>query len=498
VNQAPGPRLTFVDDNQNKIDVDVAIIGAGTAGMAAYRAAAKRRGANRVLLIEGGPYGTTCARVGCMPSKLLIAAAEAAHHAREAAPFGVKVDHAAIKIDGRAVMERVRKERDRFVGFVLDSIESFPAESRLRGRARFVGPNELEVVTSEQEKVRVTAKSFVIATGSSPFIPPVFDKIRDRLIINDDVFEWQDLPESVAVFGAGVIGLELGQALHRLGVRVRIFGRSETVGPLADPAVKASAATILKKELAVDFDAKVFAVEPGPDKTSVTVHFEEDGLEKKETFATALIAAGRRANVGNLGLECARPAGGPNALVDRHTLRWGDTHIFIAGDANDEVPLLHEAADEGMIAGENAALYPDVRAGKRRSGLAIAFTDPPIAIVGGGMHTLLARTAPYVVGEIDFANQGRSRVMLQNRGLGRLYADPKTRRFLGAEIVGPRAEHLAHLLAWAHQSELTVDHMLAMPFYHPVVEEGLRTALRDLIAKLDAQAVLEVASDNQD
>jgi dihydrolipoamide dehydrogenase len=487
--------------NSDAKDVDVAIIGAGTAGMAAYRAVAKRKN-KRVLLIEGGSYGTTCARVGCMPSKLLIAAAEAAHHAREASPFGVNIAATDVKIDGRAVMERVRKERDRFVGFVLDSIESFPAEARLRGRARFVGPNELEVVQPNGEKVRVTAKSFVIATGSSPFIPPVFDKIRDRLIVNDDVFEWQDLPESVAVFGAGVIGLELGQALHRLGVRVRIFGRSETVGPLADPAVKVSAATILKKELAVDFDAKVFAVLPQESsKSGVVVHFaDEEGVEKTETFATALIAAGRRANVGNLGLENARTGGpgAPNALVDRHTLRWGDSHIFIAGDANDEVPLLHEAADEGVIAGENAALFPDVHRGKRRTGLAIAFTDPPIAIVGGGMHTLLARTAPYVVGEIDFANQGRSRVMLQNRGLGRLYADPKTRRFLGAEIAGPRAEHLAHLLAWAHQAELTVDQMLAMPFYHPVVEEGLRTALRDLIAKLDAQAVLEVASDNQD
>src|SRR3954471_7232496 len=99
-------------------EVDVAVIGAGTAGLAAYRAAAALT--PRVLMVEGGVHGTTCARVGCMPSKLLIAAGDAAHHARNAAPFGV---HATVAVDGRTVMDRVRRERDRFVSFVVDSVE---------------------------------------------------------------------------------------------------------------------------------------------------------------------------------------------------------------------------------------------------------------------------------------------------------------------------------------------------------------------------------------
>jgi len=98
--------------------VDVAIIGSGTAGMAAYRAA--REHTDNIVLIEGGEYGTTCARVGCMPSKLLIAAADAAHHAQNTAAFGVTVE--GVKVNGKAVMARVRSERDRFVGFVLESV----------------------------------------------------------------------------------------------------------------------------------------------------------------------------------------------------------------------------------------------------------------------------------------------------------------------------------------------------------------------------------------
>jgi dihydrolipoamide dehydrogenase len=409
-----------------------------------------------------------------MPSKLLIAAAEAAYHAEHAKPFGV---NATVKIDGRAVMERVRRERDRFVGFVLEGVDNIPPDHRLTGHGRFVAPHELDV-----DGVRVEARTVVIATGSSPVIPPMFDKIRDRLIVNDHVFGWEDLPESVVVFGAGVIGLELGQALHRLGVRVRILGRSGTVGPINDPIVKEAAAAVLRAELPVDFDAKVSAVEP--EGTGVSVRYaDSDGSERVEHFAAALIAAGRRPNLANIGVENAGIE--PGAIVDRTTLQWGGTHVFVAGDAYDDVPLLHEAADEGAIAGENAARHPDVHSGKRRTPLAIAFTEPGLAVVAGGFPAV--SRGPYVDGVIDFGNQGRSRIMLQNKGAARLYADADSRRFLGAEIAGPRAEHLAHLLAWAHQAGLTIDQMLAMPFYHPVVEEGLRTALRAVAAKLDAR-----------
>jgi dihydrolipoamide dehydrogenase len=453
--------------------VDVAVIGAGTAGLAAYRAAV-RRGAEAVL-IEAGAHGTTCARVGCMPSKLLIAAGEAAHHARHAAPFGVT---ATVKVDGKAVMDRVRRERDRFVGFVLDGVEKIPVQHRLEGRARFVGPDELEVA-----QTRLKARAIVIATGSSPYVPPMFDSIRDRLIVNDDVFAWEDLPESVAVFGAGVIGLELGQALHRLGVRVHIFGRNGTVGPLGDPYVKEAAAAAFRAELDGDFDADVTVVRPEGER-GVAVHYRDPrGGTRIEHFASALIAAGRLPNTAGLGLEHAGVSS--RSAIHRETLQWGDTHLFVAGDATDDMPLLHEAADEGAIAGDNAARYPDVRAGKRRTPLAIVFTEPSLAVIAGGFPAALAR-GPFVAGQVDFGNQGRSRIMLKNQGVARLYADPTTRRFLGAEIAGPRAEHLAHLLAWAHEAELTIDQMLTMPFYHPVVEEGIRTALRDVVAKLDS------------
>lgn len=458
------------------LHTDIAVIGAGTAGLAAYRAA--RAAGQRAVLIEGGPYGTTCARVGCMPSKLLIAAAEAAHEARHAAPFGVRVG--SVSVDGRAVMARVRAERDRFVGFVVNSVESIPAEDRLLGYARFIDNTTLQV-----GDVQVQARRVVIATGSRPALSEAFRALGDRLVVNDDVFAWEDLPKRVAVFGPGVIGLELGQALARLGVEVRVFGARGGVGPLSDPAIRDYARQAFQQEFYLDPNAKVQEMQREGDQVRIR-YLGLDQQEHDEHFDYVLAATGRTPNVDQLGLENTTLAcdarGVP--LFDPLTLQCGDSPVFIAGDANHVLPLLHEAADEGKAAGENAARYPQLQPMARRAPIAVVFSDPQIAMVGLRHADLPA--GQYVVGKVSFEDQGRSRVMLRNRGLMHVYAEQGSGRLLGAEWVGPRAEHIAHLLAWACQQQLTIGQMLDMPFYHPVLEEGLRTALRDAASQLIA------------
>jgi dihydrolipoamide dehydrogenase len=462
----------------NAITVDVAIIGAGTAGLAAYRAARARNA--RAVLIEAGPYGTTCARVGCMPSKLLIAAAEASHAIDEAHGFGVHVDGVK-RVDGHEVMARVKRERDRFVGFVLESVESIPAADRILGRARFIDRETLDV----DAHTRITARAIVVATGSRPDIAPILKGLGDRLVVNDDVFSWDTLPKSVAVFGPGVIGLEIGQALSRLGVRVVVLGRSGSVGTLSDPVVRQAAIEAFTKEFELVPQARVERVERIGNEVEVTYQ-ANDGTKRTEKFEYALAASGRRPNIDGIGLDTLGleldQYGAP--VSDGRTMQVGPTNLFIAGDSADEFPLLHEAADEGRIAGDNAARYPAVVPGLRRAPLAVVFTDPQIAIVGRGFGSLTP--GRFAIGAVSFEDQGRSRVMLKNRGHLRVYAEIGSGRFLGAEMAGPSAEHIGHLLAWALQNEMTVARMLEMPFYHPVVEEGLRTALRDLDASLRA------------
>lgn len=458
-------------EQENIRNVDIAIIGAGSAGMNAYKAA--RQYTDSIVIIENGSYGTTCADVGCMPSKLLIAAAEAAHSIEQAPAFGVKAD--APIVDGRAVMARVRSERDRFVGFVRSDVMAWPEEQRILGHATFLDPHTIDV----GGHTRVKARSVVIATGSRPVWPSAWDHIGDRLIVNDDVFSWEDLPKSVAVFGNGVIGLELAQSLHRLGVRMRLFGLGGLVGPLTDPRVKQSAREIFESEYAFDPEADVISIERIEDRVRIT--YRDKGQQVTEEFDYLLAATGRRPNTDKLALENAGVKLDKNGTpldYDRSTMRLGDSSIFIAGDAAPDVPLLHEASDMGRIAGENAARFPFVRERPRRAPLAVAFSDPQIAMVGESFEELTRRDANFVVGEVDFRGQGRARVMLKNAGLLRVYADRNSGAFLGAEMVGPSAEHLAHLLAWSLQSQRTIQQMVDSPFYHPVIEEGLRTALR--------------------
>ncbi|WP_108652719.1 dihydrolipoyl dehydrogenase [Dongshaea marina] len=472
-----------------KRSVDVAVIGGGTAGLAAYRAAKSHT--DSVVMIEGGPYGTTCARVGCMPSKLLIAAAESAHELSKAPQFGIH-PQGEIRVDGAEVMQRVKSERDRFVGFVVDGVNNIPAEDKLTGYARFLDSHRLQV----DQHTLVEARRVVIATGSRPSWPESWNQLGDRLVVNDQLFDWDNLPESVAVFGPGVIGLELGQALNRLGVKVTMFGMGGQVGPLTDPKVMASADELFNQEFYLDANARVEWVQREGDQ--VYIKYQDKQGEPRELWVDYLLAAtGRRPNVDKLGLENIKieldERGVP--FADPKTMQTSVPHIFVAGDASNQLPLLHEAADQGRIAGDNAGRTTRIMPGLRRSKISVVFSDPQIAMVGETYRELTERLGScgcFATGAVSFNDQGRSRVMLRNKGILHLYAEQGTGRFLGAEMIGPSAEHLAHLLAWAHQQQMTVSQMLQMPFYHPVIEEGVRTALRDLDSQLElGDGVLE-------
>lgn len=462
--------------------VDVVVIGAGTAGLNAV--AEVRKSGRSWVLVESGPYGTTCARVGCMPSKLLIAAADRAHQVATAGVFGISTG--PMSVDARAMFGRVRAERDRFVEGAVKSTTKLPQDQRLQGKARLTGPTTVLVEHDGHDDIEVEAKAIVVAVGSSPNIPPPFRDIMEQVWISDEVFELDQLPESLAVIGTGAIGLELGQALSRLGVKVSFFSTDIAIGPLRDPAIQQCVQRVFQDSTAEDamawhLQVNIKKAQIGLNNTIEMEWLDADGETHKQSFSNVLLAAGRTPQLAELGLDKAGVALNERGLpTDWHprTTRCGDTAVFIAGDANHYRSVLHEAADEGRAAGQNAARYPQVSALVRRTPLAIVFSHPQMATVGARFTDLNADEIE--IGTVSYGNQGRARVQNEHAGQVNLYAQRSSCILVGAELFCPGAEHLAHLLAWAVQQQLRVDELLSMPFYHPVLEESLRTALRNL------------------
>ena len=442
----------------------VAIIGAGTSGLSARREVAKLT--DSYVVIDDGILGTTCARVGCMPSKVLIQAANDFHRRDSLAEQGI-LGGKGLTVDSKLVMQHVRKLRDRFVRGVTNDMNEWTEKHLIRKRAVFVDAHTLDL---GDEKIQ--AESIIIATGSKPVIPSEWSTYKKYLIDTDMFFEMESLPKSVALVGLGVIGLELGQALARLGVDVHAFTSTKKLGGLSDPDLQDYAYKFFEKEFAVSLGRVESVTEEG---NKVLVKAKAGSFKADALF----MAMGRRPVLKDLKLERAGIKLDEKGMPEFSTTSFNipGTTIYIAGDVNGQRAILHEASDEGRIAGYNA-----VRASKecfsRRVPLAITFCEPNIAVIGRSFADLTKSKKTFVTGKVSFEGQGRSIVKLMEAGLMHIYAEPESGNLLGAELFAPDGEHMAHLLSWAIGAGWTAAKTLSMPFYHPVVEEGMRTALR--------------------
>ena len=452
--------------------LDAIIIGAGSAGLAALREVRKQT--EQFLIINDGAYGTTCARVGCMPSKLLIEAANAYHRRHTFEAFGI-TGSSALAADIAAVLRRVRRLRDDFVAGTLSITDALGARS-IAGRAQLLSSTQVQVNGQTYR-----AKNIILAPGSKPVLPPAMQALGDRVLTTDTLFEQTTLGPRMAVIGMGPLGIEMAQALGRLGIEVHGYGLNGWLGGLSDPDVNAELRQALEGDITLHIGAEA------------TLHAADGGIEVRSgehrtVVDQVLVAIGRRPNLQGLGLDTLGVALDPHGMppVNPQSMQVGDLPVYLAGDAHNLRPLLHEAADEGHIAGLNA-MAPAPQCFQRRTPLAIVFSEPSAAVVGQGFSALQKQDdLQFVTGSVNFERQGRARAGQRNEGRLSVYADAASGRLLGAEICAPAGEHLAHLLALAVSQKLSVAQVLGMPFYHPVLEEGLRSALRDAARQLPA------------
>ncbi len=456
------------------IETDVLIIGAGSAGLYALREV--RRAGRDFLLVDPGPLGTTCARVGCMPSKVALHSGAKWETRKTMAGIGVNgID--ALSIDSRITWAQLRRQRDMFASNAASSARSAAGDKLIDARARFIEPDlvELDSPTSIRH---IRARAVIIATGSRPVMPGFLAPVRDHTINTDELFELDTLPRSIGILGLGAIGLEMGLALSRLGIRVVGADLAPEVGGITDPVIGQRARECFEHEMELWLGAET------------RVARSDGGVllsaGERETEVELLLAAlGRRPNTDELGLQTAGfpvdERGSPR--FDPATMQIGDLPVFIAGDANADRPLMHEAADEGAIAGYNAA-HDTVTRFARKASVGIAFSNPDVVSVGMRFDKLDADKI--VIGSASGDKNGRAQILGAGDNLLRVYADAADGRLLGASMVATGGEHLAHLLAWAIQRGETAADLLSLPFYHPTVEEMLQSAVQDIVTQLPA------------
>lgn len=456
----------------NVREVDIVVVGAGTAGLSAFNEI-KARGVD-ALLIDRGPLGTTCARVGCMPSKAVLHAGEQWSSMR-ATDEGKLCAEAGLP---RSLWRDARRTRDALAGGAAERTVKTAGDRLLMGSARFKDDRTLLVDGTE-----VRARAFVIATGSHPVVPNGLESLGERLLTTDTLFELDAMPRSLGVLGMGAIGLEMGLAMSRLGLRVVGGDLQGSLGGIADPAIQHRALELFGSELTLWLGHPIDA---NLDEGGKLVRMESNG--RKDHVEALLAALGRRPNVaelelGNAGVHLDDKR---QPVLDPKTLRAaGAAAVFMAGDVSPDRPLMHEAVDEGVFAARSAMACisgQPVSLRRRRAPVSIIFSNPDVAAVGTSYGDLDLEKS--VIGQAEGSTNGRSKILHAERNLVNVYVERATRRVIGASLVATRGEHLAHHLAWAVQRGDTVDDLLAMPYYHPSLEEMLQSAFKDAARQL--------------
>jgi pyruvate/2-oxoglutarate dehydrogenase complex dihydrolipoamide dehydrogenase (E3) component len=436
------------------LKTDICVIGAGAAGLS-VAAGAVQMGA-RVVLIEAGEMGGDCLNTGCVPSKALLAAGHKAHHTAQAA-FGVAghdpaPDFAAAKDHLRAVIDRIAPidSQERFEGLGVTVI---------RARARFVAPDMLEAGGQ-----RITARRFVIATGSQPFLPDIPGLGSVAYHTNETIFDLRVRPEHLIIIGGGPIGLEMAQAHRRLGSAVTVLEGARALGRDDPEAVALVLAQLRAEGIAINEDAAVTSV-AGKDG-AITV---QTAAGASITGTHLLVAVGRRPVFDNLGLDQAAVAHSPKGISVDAGLRTSNPRIYAIGDVTGGAQFTHVAGYQaGLIL---RPMLFGLRARTRTDHIPRAtYTDPELAQVGlTEAEARKAHGARLSVVRADFAHNDRAIATGQAHGFAKVMV--VRGRPVGATIIGPQAGELIHLWALAIAARLKISAIAGMISPYPTLGE---------------------------
>ncbi len=413
-------------------DFDIGILGAGAAGLTIAAGAARAGG--RVLLVEKEHrLGGDCLYYGCVPSKTLIKTARVYHLMKEAKRFGLpQVTIAPPVYTG--IAERIRS--------VIAAIQAHDSEERFCGlgvRVEYGTPAFVDEHSISLKGSRFSAHTWVIATGSSPAIPPIPGLSETGFITNKDIYSLETLPASMVIIGGGPIGIEFAHAFARLGTKVTIV---EFAGQILsnDDKDKADAVMGVLQGEGVDFfcDSQVVGTKETPRGKEVT--FTRGGLTQTILGDVLLVATGRKANLDGMGLEDIGVARGKKGLFLDARLRTTQPHIYGAGDVTGVYQFTHAAGYEGGIVVANAVFHVPRKATYALMPW-VTYTDPELACIGMNEKAAAAAGIHYTVWSGAFADNDRSLAEGETIGKVKMLLDEKE-RLIGAQILGCDAGNL--------------------------------------------------------
>lgn len=450
---------------------DLVVIGGGPGGyVASIRAS--QLGLKTACVETRKTLGGTCLNVGCIPSKALLEISHKFHDANhQFADLGIEVSKP--KIDVKKLIENKNKIVEGLTAGI-DGLFKKNKVTKIDGFASFIDKNTIEVVNGKEKSI-ITAKNFVIATGSEVTQLPNVEIDEKVIVSSTGALNLTKTPKKMIVIGAGVIGLEMASVWGRFGAEIEVVEFLDKITPAMDGEISRNFQRILEKQgFKFRLSTKVVSVKKDKNGAKVEVESVKDG--KKETLDAdvVLVAIGRKPNTKNLGLDKVGIKTNERGFIENNHLQTSVNNIYVIGDVTTGPMLAHKAEDEGMavaeiIAGQkghvNYGVIPNV-----------IYTYPEIASVGKTEEELKKEGANYKVGKFTMMANSRARATFDDQGFVKILADAKTDKILGAHIIAREAGNTIHEIVVAMEFGGSSEDIARTCHAHPTYNEAVKEA----------------------
>ncbi len=450
---------------------DVIIIGAGPGG---YNAAIRCGQLGlKTAIVEGGPtLGGTCLNVGCMPSKALLHASEMFDQAgREFANLGIEVTP-------KLNLKQMMAQKAESVSALTKGVEFLMKKNKadwIKGWGTITGPGKVDVKGEDGKVTALEAKNIIIATGSEPSGLPGVTVDNKRILDSTGALSLPEVPKSLIVIGAGIIGLELGSVWRRLGAQVTVVEFLDRITPGMDAEVaKTFQRSLTKQGMTFKLSSKVTGAKASAKGVEVTVEPVAGGAAETLSADYVLLAIGRRPYTKGLGLESVGISPDKRGFIPNDHGKTSAAGIWVIGDATTGVMLAHKAEEEAGAVAEMIA----GKAGHVNYGIipSVVYTSPEVAWVGKTEEELKAEGTLYKAGKFPFSANSRAKINHETEGFVKVLADARTDRVLGVHMIGPQVSEMVGEFCVAMEFSAASEDIARTCHPHPTRSEALRQA----------------------